>query len=262
MTRELPAETLRYLSLMSDEAKLAYALQLIREIEDQRSRARIWTYYPDGGPLRRELYHKHTEFFAAGLFHQERLYLAANRSGKTHTVCYEAALHMLGVYPSWWIGRRFARPVTVWFAGEDAKAVRESLQEKLLGRSGAYGTGLVPGDSLCDVRPRAGIPDAVDLFSVTHARGGKSRAMFKAYEQGRESFQSAGVDVIVLDEEPPVEIYTESLTRTLSTEPGKPSGLVMCSFTPLKGLSAVVLQFLPGGVMPSTEALRKQAWGW
>jgi len=112
------------------------------------------------------------------------------------------------------------------------------------------------------VRARAGIPDAVDLFNVKHVRGGKSRAVFKAYEQGRESFQSAGVDVIVLDEEPDMGIYTESLTRTLSTTPGRPSGLVMCSFTPVKGISKVVLQFLPGGALPSTEDLRKQAWGW
>jgi phage terminase large subunit-like protein len=260
--KPLPPETLRYLQSMSDDGKLRLYRQLQREVSEYRAKTQIWSYYPDDGPLRRELYVKHMEFFEASLVHNEVAFIGGNRTGKTHCVSYAATLHMLGRYPAWWTGRRFARPVTVWFAGEDAKAVRESLQEKLLGRPGSYGTGLVPGDSLVDVRPRAGVADTVDLFNVKHALGGKSRAVFKAYEQGRESFQSAAVDVVVLDEEPPLEIYTEALTRTLSTKPGQPNGLVMSSFTPLLGLSEVVLQFLPGGKIPETRELRMKAWSW
>lgn len=51
----------------------------------------------------------------------------------------------------------------------------------------------------------------------------------------------------MFDEEPPIAIYTEGLTRTMSTVPGEESGLVMCTFTPLKGLSGVVLSYMPGG---------------
>jgi phage terminase large subunit-like protein len=86
--------------------------------------------------------------------------------------------------------------------------------------------------------------------------------VFKAYEQKRPSFQASEVDVIMLDEEPPLDIYTEALTRTMSTTPGRPNGIVMCAFTPLKGISQTVLQFLPGGAYPESEDLRKQAWGW
>ena len=196
---------------------------------------------------------KGNNYFAHGAYH--------HNSGKTHAVCYAAAVFMTGRYPKWWVGRRFDRPVTVWFAGEDAKAVRESLQEKLLGRPGQYGTGLIPGKELTDVKPRAGVADTIDFFNVMHVSGKKSRGVFKAYEQGRESFQSAAVDVIILDEEPDMAIYTESLTRTLSTKPGQPNGLILASFTPLKGLSEVVLQFLPGGKMPQTLEERKKAWG-
>src|SRR5262245_8873710 len=42
--------------------------------------------YPDAGPLRRELYIPHQEFFAAGAEHRERLMLAANRIGKTEGI--------------------------------------------------------------------------------------------------------------------------------------------------------------------------------
>ena len=255
------ADMKRIFETMSPAARLAVYKDLKEKVVAERARNQIGIYYPDEGPLRRGLYTKHLEFFSATLFYNEVLFIAANRSGKTHAVCYAAALHMTGKYPKWWVGRRFDRPVTIWFAGEDAKAVRESLQEKLLGRSGNYGTGLIPGDSLVDVRTRAGVADTIDVFSVKHVSGGKSRGVFKAYEQGRESFQSAAVDIIILDEEPPQPIYSEALTRTLSTKPGQPNGLIMASFTPLKGLSEVVLNFLPGGKMPQSKEERVAAWG-
>ena len=48
-----------------------------------------------------------------------------------------------------------------------------------------------------------------------------------------------------MDEEPDLNIYTECLTRTMTT-----NGMVICTFTPLLGLSDVVLLFLPGGKLP------------
>jgi phage terminase large subunit-like protein len=86
--------------------------------------------------------------------------------------------------------------------------------------------------------------------------------VFKSYDQGRESYQASEVDVIVNDEEPPIDVYTEGLTRTMSTVPGKANGIVMCAFTPLKGLSDTVMLYLPSGAYPATEQARKEAWGW
>jgi hypothetical protein len=58
---------------------------------------RIDSYYPDEGPLRRELYPKHLEFFRAGVEHRERCFLAANRVGKTEGVGgYELTCHLTG----------------------------------------------------------------------------------------------------------------------------------------------------------------------
>jgi phage terminase large subunit-like protein len=185
-----------------------------------------------------------------------------HNTGKTTCVGFEDAVHLTGEYPPWWEGRRFLFPITCWACGTDSKAVREKLQPSLVGPASARGTGLIPRDRLLRASPRGGIPDAIDFAEVRHVSGGVSRLVFKAYEQGRESFQSAEVDVVQLDEEPPTAIYTEALTRTLSTVPGRRNGMVLCSFTPLEGISETVLQFLPGGAYPSTEALRKQAWGW
>lgn len=208
------------------------------------------------------MYPRHIEFFAAGATHDERAFIAGNRVGKTSAVCYEGTCHLTGWYPKWWEGRRFDRPTTGWASGEDGKAVRESLQVTLLGKVSERGTGLIPGAKIVRAVARSGVPDAIDFVEVRHESGGLSRLVFKAYEQGRESFQSSQIDFGILDEEPPLSIYTEVLTRTLATVPGERNGTVLCSFTPLHGVSDTVLAFLPGGALPATEEARKAAWGW
>jgi len=71
---------------------------------------------------------------------------------------------------------------------------------------------------------------------------------FKSYDQGREAFQGTEQDGIWLDEEPPEDVYTECLLRTMTN-----NGLVMLTFTPLRGMSSVVLAFLPGGAVPEKQ---------
>lgn len=251
------------LETLSAESRAELAAELRQRIKFRESRRKLWTLYPDEGPLRREKYPKHMEFFAATKVHQEVAFIAANRSGKTLAACYALTVMMTGEYPEWWPGRRWNRPVSAWAAGEDAKAVRESLQTTLFGPPESLGTGLIPGENIIG-KPtaRAGVPEAFDTASIRHKSGGASRLAMKTFDQGRESFQAAKVDIIVLDEEPPSDIYSESITRTMSTEPGEPNGLMMCAFTPLKGISDVVLMFMPGGVIPVTEADRMKAWGW
>ena len=209
----------------------------------RRKRNRIDKYYPAAGPLRRELYRKHLQFFSAGKEHRERLFLAANRVGKTEGVgAYETTLHLTGRYPDWWEGRRFDRPIKSWAAGDTSKTVRDILQAKLLGNPGELGTGMIPGDAILHKTARAGLADAVDTAWVKHASGGTSLLVLKSYDQRRESFQGTEQDVIWLDEEPPMDIYSECLIRTMTT-----AGLVLLTFTPLMGLTEVVLSYLPGG---------------
>lgn len=250
------------LSTLSPEARDVLRKEMLKRITEAEAGRFIDTLYPDTGPLRRELYTKHLEFWRAGAIHDEVAFVAGNRTGKTTCVAYEVTSHLTGEYKPWWEGRRFDRPIVAWACGTDAKAVREKLQPAFIGPAEARGTGLIPRARLLRTPARSGTADAVDFAEVRHASGGVSRLVFKMYEQGRESFQSAEVDVVQLDEEPPMAIYTEALTRTVSTVPGRRNGCVRFSFTPLQGLSAVVLQFLPGGAIPDTEELRKQAWGW
>jgi phage terminase large subunit-like protein len=214
------------------------------------ARRKILSYFPDTGPLRRELYPKHLEFFRAGADHRERLMLAANRIGKTEGVGgYEIAVHLTGQYPAWWEGRRFSRPVRCWASGDTSKTVREIIQHKLLGPAGAWGTGLIPGDSIARCVRAAGAADTVDILYVKHVSGGQSTLNFKSYDQRREAFQGTEQDVIWLDEEPPQDIYTECLLRTMTN-----NGMLMLTFTPLMGMSEVVLSFLPGGQLIEAAA--------
>lgn len=199
-------------------------------------------YYPEEGPLRRGLYPKQMAFFAGGKAYRERLMLAANRVGKTEgTGLYELVAHCTGRYPPWWAGRQWHRPVRCWAAGDTGKNVREILQRKLLGPLPALGTGLVPKQLIHGYKRGSGVAESVEILYIKHTRG-VSEIVFKSYDQRRIAFQGTEQDIILLDEEPPIEIYTECLMRTMTND-----GMVMLTFTPLQGLSEVVLDFYEGG---------------
>lgn len=219
------------------------AVALLEEKAKRARKRKIQTYFPETGPLRRELYPKHMEFFAAGATHRERLFMAANRVGKTESGGgYEFVCHLTGRYPPWWKGRRFTSPIRAWAAGDTGKTVRDIIQAKLLGPAGDHGTGLIPGEYLERTTPKQGVPEAVDGIYVRHVSGGFSHCALKSYDQKRIAFQGSEQDVIWLDEESPLDVYTECLLRTMTN-----NGLLMLTFTPLMGLTDTVMSFLPGG---------------
>jgi phage terminase large subunit-like protein len=229
-------------------AKLARAKNKLALLESQQ---KLFQYYPETGPLRRELYPKHMEFFRLGEQHRERLALCANRVGKTEGMGgYEMAVHLSGRYPDWWEGARFDSGVKAWVAGDTARTVRDIIQSKLLGAPGAQGTGLIPGADIIKTTPKQGIPDAIDSVYVNHQGRGQSRLLFKSYDQGREVFQGEEVDIIWLDEECPLDIYNECVLRTMTTD-----GIVMLTFTPIKGLTPTVQYFLEKSAKPIRNPL-------
>jgi phage terminase large subunit-like protein len=213
---------------------------LLEESLRRRKERKIATYFPDTGEYRRELYPKHIAYFTAGARYRERLMMAANRIGKTESIGgYEMVLHMTGRYPSWWEGRKFDRPVSAWAAGDTGKTTRDILQMKLLGAPGEFGTGLIPKSDLIKTTAKAGVAEAIEVITVRHTTGGESRLTFKSYDQRREAFQGSEQDVIWLDEEPPLDVYTECLLRTMTN-----NGMTMLTFTPLMGMSETVLSFM------------------
>ena len=224
-------------------------LKLMEEADRRTRRKSLYGYYPDNGPLRRELYQKHLAFFRGGVSYRERAAIAANRVGKTEGMGgYELTLHLTGKYPDWWEGRRFDHPVDAWAAGTTGLTTRDIIQAKLLGKpekESEWGTGLIPGDLILTWTMHRGIPHAVESILVKHVSGGVSVVNLKSYEQGRKKFEGTSKHIVWFDEEPPLDIYTEGLLRTMDC-----NGMVMCTFTPLEGLSDVVLMYMPGGQIP------------
>ena len=218
----MPPEQLSRLSLAAETAQA-----------QRRRTNRLTAYSP---------YPKQKEFHAAGIVHRERLLMAANQVGKTVAGAAEMAMHLTGKYPSWWEGRRFGGPIVAMAGSENVEVTRNGVQSLLIGPPAdedAWGTGYIPKAALVDTARRQGVPDAIDTVSVEHASGGRSTLMLKSYDQGRRKWQASTVHVVWFDEEPPMDVYMEGLTRTNATE-----GIVFLTFTPLLGMSEVVSMFL------------------
>lgn len=165
--------------------------------------------------------------------------MAANQVGKTLAAGFELSMHATGLYPDWWTGRRFDRPIVGWAAGVTGESTRDNPQRILLGRPGAWGTGAIPKALITSTSASRGLADAVDTISVRHCGGDTSTIQLKSYEKGREKWQGETLDFVWFDEEPPEDIYTEGLTRTNAT-----GGMTLVTFTPLLGMSSVVSRFL------------------
>lgn len=216
-------------------------LALLEEKERRVAGRRLHTYYPDEGPLRRELYAKHLQFFAAGLEHRERAAIAANRVGKSEGIgAYEVTLHLTGLYPDWWPGYRFDRPTNWLCGGDTSTTTRDVPCRKLFGPVEDRGTGMIPRETIVGTTTATGVPGLIDIGTVRHVSGGNSVCQFRSYDQGRAKWQGTERDGIWLDEEPPQDIYVEAVIRTMTTR-----GMLIATFTPLSGLTDVALSFLP-----------------
>lgn len=213
--------------------------QLLRLLDERGRRLRenrLRVYRP---------YQKQQQFHAAGGVYRERLLRAGNQNGKTFCCGAELAFHLTGMYPDWWQGRRWDRPILAWAASETGESTRDNPQRALLGLVGELGTGAVPRDRLGDYGMATGVSNLFDFIKVRHATGSWSTLRFKNYAQGRRKWQGPPVDFVWFDEEPPADIYDEGLARTIATR-----GCVAMTFTPLQGMSEVVRRFL---VAPTTD---------
>lgn len=217
--------------------------ELLEEKQTRKKRRKFFDYYPDTGPLRRELYQKHLIGFDATRTHRQVWMMAGNRTGKTEGwLLYAITCAMTGEYPSWWTGRRWNRPVKVWLASTIGTKTRDILQFKLLGMPNALGTGVMPADNILNKTSKSGISEAIDSFYIQHKSGGVSVGQFKSYDQGRTAFEGTEQDIIGLDEEPPLPVYEEALVRTMTTQ-----GSVWSSFTPLDGITELIANEFPEG---------------
>jgi phage terminase large subunit-like protein len=251
---------------MSNQAS---ALRAVSAVRAARASEKFTRYFPDCTDacdptsmevedhvgMCRRLYPKHEAFFASQ--HRERLMIAANRIGKTQCGAFETTAHLTGQYPHWWTGRRFEEPVSWWAVGDTSKTVRDIGQLELMGPMSAIGSGFLPRHRIEHFSRKPGVTDAIETVWVKHVEREHgapclSELGLKSYDQRREAFQGTRKHGIWMDEEPPEDIYVECLLRTVQTSDFE-GGLLMLTFTPLQGLTPLVLEFLPGGRLPEGE---------
>jgi phage terminase large subunit-like protein len=182
------------------------------------------------------------KFFETGLNSSRRGMIAANRAGKTIASTSETAYHLTGRYPPDWKGKVWDRPIIAMASGESWEQVAKTLQSKLLGcddikQGYKLGTGSLPRELIDEKSIRS---DGANVLSIEiwHETGGKSKLYFSNYTQQVRHLQGFELDLVVLDEQPPDETFSELVTRTAAR-----NGQVICSFTPLKGMSGLVRKF-------------------
>jgi phage terminase large subunit-like protein len=219
---------------MADIRALTETLEELEALDYRLTYQKFYDFKP---------YAKQKDFLDASAVYSERLLIAGNQNGKTHVGAFEVACHMSGIYPADWKGRRFDKPTRGWIAGQTSLVVRDVQQKKLCGEPGVeddFGAGMIPKDLFVGSPSLArGVTHSYDTIQVRHVSGGVSVARFKSYEQGREKFQGETLDWLWFDEEPPMKIYSEGLTRTAATH-----GIVFMTFTPLQGPTEVVNRFI------------------
>ena len=181
------------------------------------------------------------DFFKTGNADRRGI-LAANRVGKTVSTCYETAMHLTGIYPDWWEGHRFNKPITCMVAGEGWSQVALVLQAELLGTQDVkitenLGTGAIPRDRIVVDTMRNDGANCIGV-EIRHISGANSYLLFANYTQEVRQLQGFKLNLAVFDEQPPDDFFSEIVTRTATTQ-----GKVLCSFTPLKGLNGLVSKF-------------------
>lgn len=233
--------------------KIALAIEKLQYKNKYNS---LEMFFPDIGPYSRDHYRPAIEFMKQGKTKSFRVFAGGNRSGKSFTMAYELTCHALLQYPDWWEGHKFKKIHTIWLVAESGALFMHSMQKTLFGRPGEEtGTGLIPlaennnGVGLVDWKAMPGNPGAIGSAIIKNSKGKYVSLIIKTNEMTREQFQAAEVDLLCFDEEPKYENYTEALMRLMGTT-GRDPGIAMFAFTPLKGLSDVVLDFLPNGEWP------------
>lgn len=175
--------------------------------------------------------------------------MAGNQLGKTVAGGAEWAIHASGRYPDNWEGAVFEKPPVLWASSVTNESTRDNPQRILVGPPALeeqWGTGFLPKDCIHGWNRAHGVANLLDNIQVKWGGGGDVQAgisviSFKAYEKGREKWQGPTIDGVWFDEEPPIDIYSEGLTRTNN---GQRSQFAIMTFTPLLGMSDVVHAFI------------------
>ncbi len=90
---------------MNEREKLEQAIATAKEIHKRQKYSRIDFYDP---------YPFQKNFHDTGFENNQRLLMCANRIGKSYCGAAEMAMHLTGLYPDWWQGRKYRKAITAW----------------------------------------------------------------------------------------------------------------------------------------------------
>ena len=203
--------------------------------------------------------------------------MAANQVGKSIACGFETGVHATGEYPHWWPGRTFTpQDMSMWCAGNSMEATRNILQVTLFGpvsgvKDGTLLGGMIPPNRVLDFRLKPGaVSHCIHQIWIRqdekhHGAHYVTDIEFKSYDQGRKLFQGTVKHLVWLDEEPPDppvstdsaednDIYTECLMRTINAD-----GIVVMSYTPMKGNTPFTDQYLDTAMMVDVDGLEAPA---
>lgn len=232
-----------------DELTDIQLANILSKLEYEETFNKLPIYYPEhdttlmNGTIiySRYKYTFHLRCMEAHGYYSTVLARSGNQCGKSFVTHYIAACHMTGIYPDWYSeevhGYKFMKPPRVWFGAHSSDTLKKTTQVKMVGEVGQAGSGFIPRklldlDSIKDAK-RADTP--ITTFRVKHASGGYSSASLKTYESGRKAWEAETVDLIILDEEPPIDVFKEATARLLAS-----GGRMLLAFTPNEGFTPLV----------------------
>lgn len=228
------------------QALLKKRVDVLKKIKLIKDRRKIYDdfWFKEDTPLSIDKYIKHKEFIELANKYRVRLFMGGNRCGKSVLALFESTCHALNFYPEWWTGYRYThkegKDFTVWIVSDSWETSRDIIQRPLLyeNEGAEFGTGFLPHDSIIEVRSMSGVANCISYVRIKRKGGGVGTIFFKSSAAGRKKFQGTAIDLVVFDEEPPLEIYEECLLRTMTTR-----GRCDLYFTPLSGLTPMIELF-------------------
>lgn len=186
----------------------------------------------------------------------QRALMTGNQMGKTTCGAAETAMHLTGLYPDWWEGHRFSKPVKCLVGSNTNETARDICQRELFGDPSddmALGSGFVPKDKIAKTNRKPGVNNAFDSVLVEHVSGGNSEVYFRGYEQGPKKFMGHRYEFAWADEEPPPEIQSQIARSQFAT-----NGVEIITFTPEEGITEVVRNFLQD--LKPGQAIIRATW--
>jgi phage terminase large subunit-like protein len=175
---------------------------------------------------------------------KQRFLMAGNGTGKTFCAAAETAYHATGLYPDWWKGTKFHHPCEIIVGAKTNEAAVKVVQKELFGEimdKSLLGTGTIPLEYInTSFKMKPGVPGAIGDVLIKHVPTDRwSKLSIMSYDQKPKAFMGTRFDVGWLDEEPPLEIWSQFIRGTLSRK----HAILYITATPEEGMTQVVMNF-------------------